>query len=118
MTRTRWPSLTPCVTCPWRRSSTVGGADIPGFDIDMMRALEGCVGEDDGFRTIMACHGSAPGEERPCVGYLFRHGWSNLLVRIHSADGNIPMHELMDACQDLDLWPDFHTMLAAYEAAQ
>lgn len=107
----------PCKTCPWRRSSTVGGFDIPGFDIDKMRGLRSTVGEGDAFRVIMACHYTPEGQEAACVGYLARHGWSNLAVRLAVFDGRVDLAAIEDACAELDLWPDFWTMLDAYEEA-
>jgi uncharacterized protein DUF6283 len=115
-----WP-LVPCPTCPWRRTSTVGGSDIPGFQLDMMRGLACTVGEGDDFRRVVACHYSPdppqPGM-RPCAGYLARHGYSNLYVRLMAAQGEVDLAGTAEACEDLDLWPDFATMLAAYEEAQ
>lgn len=113
----RWPTTTPCSTCPWRRSSTVGGADIPGFDLDLMRRLAACVGPGDDFRTVMACHGSTCGDDRPCVGYLAQEGYSNLAVRVMAMQGKVDLHAVVEACEGLDLWPSFAEMLAAYEAA-
>lgn len=110
-------SAVPCPTCPWRRSSTVGGADIPAFDIDLMRGLRNTVGEGDAFRPIMACHYSPCGSETPCLGYVAQVGWSNLALRIMAIDGKIDVAEVVDACADLDLWPSFAEMLAAYEVA-
>lgn len=107
----------PCPTCPWRKSSTVGGFDIPGFDLDKMRGLLACVGDRDEFRTIMACHYSPCGEETACVGYLAQEGWSNLAVRVAAINGRYDMRAIWDACDELDLWPSFVEMLAAYEEA-
>jgi hypothetical protein len=112
-----YPAVVPCPTCPWRRSSTVGGGEIPGFSLAKMQNLTCTVGAGDAFRPIMACHGSPEGGERPCVGYLARHGYSNLAVRWSAAEGRVDLPAIADACADLDLWPDFHTMLTAYEAA-
>lgn len=108
----------PCPTCPWRRSSTVGGADIPGFDIAMMRGLSNTVGEGDAFRPIMACHGSACGAERACAGYVAVEGWSNLAIRVAAIQGRLDLAGIEEACEGLDLWPSFHEMLTAYEEAQ
>lgn len=108
---------TPCSTCPWRKTSTVGGAEIPGFNIDMMRRLSNTVGEGDALRPIMACHGSEIGEETACVGYLAVEGWSNISVRLLAARNVIDLHAVEDACKNLDLWPSFHEMLTAYEDA-
>jgi hypothetical protein len=110
-------STTPCVTCPWRKTSTVGGADIPRFDIDLMRGLSNTVGPDDAFRPMMACHYSACGDETPCVGYVAIEGWRNLAVRVRAMRGDLDIGAIIDACEDLDLWPSFGEMLRAYEAA-
>jgi hypothetical protein len=110
-------STVPCATCPWRRTSTVGGADIPGFDLDLMRGLACTVGDGDDFRQVMACHYSPDTAMTTCVGYAAQHGYSNLNVRIMAANGDLDLPAIADACADLDLWPDFDTMLAAYEAA-
>lgn len=107
----------PCATCPWRTAS-VGGSAIPGFSIEQARALRKTVGDEDGFRPIMACHGSCETEPRYCVGYIAQEGYSNLSVRLGAADGSIPIKEIWDACEDLDLYPDFNSMLSALEEAE
>jgi hypothetical protein len=101
----------PCVTCPWRKSSTIGGGDIPGFSIEKMRNLACTVGPGDDFRRIMACHGSPEGEEELCIGYAVVEGYSNLNVRLMRLD----WHALDDAAAELELWSSFGEMLAAYE---
>jgi len=110
-------SNVPCPSCPWRKTSTVGGADIPGFDLDLMRGLRSTVGRGDDFRTVMACHGSTCGADTPCVGYLAQEGWSNLHVRMMAINGRVDLLAIADACEDLDLWRSFDEMLAAYEDA-
>ncbi len=107
----------PCTTCPWRKTSTVGGDDIPRFDLDRMRGLLGTVGENDAFRPIMACHHSPDGDEFACAGYLAVEGMSNLNVRVLAAVGSIDMLAVYEAADGLDLWGDFESMLAAYERA-
>jgi Family of unknown function (DUF6283) len=107
----------PCPTCPWRRSSAVGGADIPGFSIDLMRGLENTVGDEDAFRPMMACHYSLDGGEKICVGYVAREGWTNLAVRLAAIRGELNVDAIDRECADLDLWPSFGEMLAAYEEA-
>lgn len=107
----------PCNTCPWRRSSTIGGGDIPNFDLDLMRNLRNTVGGGDEFRPVMACHGSTCGADTPCVGYVYVEGWSNLQVRMMAIRARIDLPAIDEACAELDLWPSFGEMLAAYEAA-
>ena len=107
----------PCPTCPWRRSSTVGGADIPRFSIDKMRALANTVGDGDDFRPVMACHYSPCGAETPCIGYVHVEGYSNLNVRLMIIRGELDLRAIDEACEPLDLWPSFDEMLDAYEEA-
>lgn len=115
----RWAAHRPCPSCPWWLTSDPTGARIPNFSMDKMRNLANTVGDHDDFRRIMACHGSGEGSDFPCVGYLIRHGWSNLAVRLAVMDGRLPnLLELTDGDWDADLFPDFHAMLAAYEEAQ
>lgn len=85
-----------------------------------MRNLSTTVGDEDDFRPIMACHYSGEeGTEVPCVGYVVRDGGSNLSVRVMAIEhrGDIDWATVQEASDRLDLWPDFATMLAAYEAA-
>lgn len=110
-------NTTPCATCPWRKSSTVGGADIPGFNIDMMRKLSNTVGEGDAFRPIMACHYSPVGQEQACVGYIAVEGMSNISVRLFACRGEIPLRKIEDDCAGIEMWESFDAMLAAYERA-
>jgi hypothetical protein len=112
----------PCATCPWRRSSTLGGYDIPGFGLDLMRGLSCTVSprgrREDAFRVIMACHGSPEGGEDFCRGYLAREGWSNLSVRMHVFRGDLNLDAVDRACAGIDLWDNFYEMLDAYEEAR
>lgn len=107
----------PCVTCPWRKSSTAGGADIPGFNLELMRGLRVTVGHGDAFRPIMACHYSPCGEEKVCVGYVAKEGWRNLAVRMLALRGELDIGAVVDICAELDLWNSFEEMLEAYEEA-
>ena len=49
--------------------------------------------------------------------FLAQEGWSNLSIRMMVIRGDLDMAAIMDACADLELWPDFDTMLEAYEEA-
>lgn len=106
---------TPCPSCPWRRSNPPGGSNIPGFSLDLMRGLSCTVGPGDDFRQVMACHGSPEHRMVPCAGYVARHGYANLNVRMMAAVGQVDLVAIVDACEGLDLWPSFDVMLAAYE---
>lgn len=110
----------PCPTCPWRKSSAVGGGDIQGFEIEKMRNLTNTVppkgSNQDGFYTVMACHHSEPGKEYACAGYLARHGEQNIEVRLLNAMGEINLQKVMDNCEGIELYDTFHEMLEDYEA--
>ena len=97
----------------------MGGYDIPGFGLELMRGLSNTVSRpgrrEDAFRPIMACHGSPEGADQICRGYVYVEGWTNLSVRIMAMRGEIDMHAIEHACADIELWDDFHEMLDAYE---
>lgn len=79
-----------CTTCPWRKDSTPGGVDIPGFGSAMARNLTCTTGPEDGFYRIMACHGSKEGADFPCQGYLASDdSRRNLNVRLGMVNGFI-----------------------------
>lgn len=107
----------PCKTCPWRKSSTVGGTDIPNFNLELMRGLSNTVGRGDAFRTVMACHYSPCGEESACVGYVAVEGYQNLSVRMLAIRGELDIGAIQDECAELELWESFDEMLTAYEEA-
>jgi hypothetical protein len=65
----------------------------------------------------MACHYSACGDERACIGYVAQEGYRNLNVRLMVHRGELNMRAIDDACAELDLWPSFEQMLRAYERA-
>lgn len=111
----------PCANCPWRKTSTLGGADIKGFNIELMRKLTSTVpprGSDaDGFYSIFACHHSEKGSDKACAGYIARHGQQNINVRILAAQDKIPLAAIIEESDNIDLFNDFHAMLDAYEDA-
>lgn len=107
----------PCSTCPWRKSSAVGGRDIPRFSIELMRRLRNTVGRGDAFRHVMACHHSKVGKEITCRGYVAVEGYHNLNVRMLAAAGKVNVLAIDEACKSIDLWPSFAEMLDAYETA-
>lgn len=107
----------PCCTCPWRKSSTIGGADIPNFNLEMMRGLSNTVGNGDAFRPIMACHYSACGAESACIGYVAVEGSENISVRLMAIKGELDLSGIAKECEELDLWESFAEMLEAYEIA-
>jgi hypothetical protein len=82
-----------------------------------MRNLANTVGDEDAFRPIMACHYSDDGTEKPCLGYVAVHGWSNLSVRLMVAYKKLDIRAVEESCATIELWPSFGEMLAAYEEA-
>jgi hypothetical protein len=112
----------PCPTCPWLKSSKVGGDDIRDFSIQQMRDLSITVPErgsdSDGFFNIMACHHSKEGEEYACAGYMAVHGLQNINVRIMALTGDVDLPKVLGNCEGLDLYDNFYTMLDDYENAQ
>lgn len=81
-----------CEHCPWRRDADP--RQIPGgYDEEPHRGLAATIDQGvesiihagrDGLR-MMACHESAVGAERPCVGWLAHQlgVGNNLALRIH-----------------------------------
>lgn len=106
----------PCATCPFRRGSTAGA--IPQFRIELARKLlVDCCGPDDGFRAIMACHGSTDEHTTPCVGYLASDdGYANLRVRILAMDDAVDLPAVVRDCAGLDLYLRYADALANLEA--
>lgn len=91
----------PCPSCPWRVDQ---GADvIPGFSLELAEGLRGtCSGEWGA--PVMACHGSRPGEEFACAGWLVAHGRDSLVVRFMVIEGRLDV-EALDAGPG---WPVLH----------
>lgn len=110
----------PCKTCPWRRSSKVGGEDIPRFDISLMRGLASTVpprgSDEDGFYQIMACHGSSERNRKSCIGYVAAVGYSNIHVRLLASRGELDLPAIDAETKNIELYKDFYTMLDDYEA--
>jgi len=112
-------SLLPCSTCPWRVDQRA--SSIPGYVHAKACRLINTVGEGDGFRKIMACHGSTEDEPRVCNGYLARAGWTNLNVRILASKGKLPSpNEVIRACEEhgVELHDDYPAVLAKLETTQ
>ncbi|MFL6141698.1 MAG: DUF6283 family protein [Labedaea sp.] len=105
-------TLLPCASCPWRvhRDSST----IPGYNHANAINLLSTIGDDDGLRPIMACHGSTDDDMRACKGYLAREGWRNINVRILLVMGQIANPSaVLKACEGrgVELEPDYHAVL-------
>lgn len=109
----------PCKTCPWRKSSKVGGESIPHFDMELMRALTNTVpprgSGNDGFFSVMACHSFKVQDSVPCKGYVASVGSLNINVRLMSAKGQLDFFAIVKESADIELYQDFYTMLDDYE---
>lgn len=105
--------LAPCSSCPWRRGATPDR--IPAFDEEKATcSLPACVGDEDAFRPIMACHLSTDGDDRPCIGYLAgEESYGNLMARLHVARTGIDWARLWELHDDWDLYDTFDEMMAA-----
>lgn len=114
---TKLSNLKPCKACPWLRSSSAGGSDIPNFSLELMRDLSSTCGEEDGFRKIMACHDSKEDKPFGCAGYMAVQGHKNINVRLLAAQGEIPLRKIYEATDGLDFYESFDEMLADYERA-
>lgn len=97
----------PCATCPWRKGSDVNL--IPGFSMELARSLlETTCGDEDDWRSVMACHGSTEEDNRPCIGYVQSDdGWRNLAVRMSAITNRIDLAGIRDDCADLDLYDTY-----------
>lgn len=109
-------SLLPCATCPFRVEQTA--AVIPRYSHGKACNLMNTVGDGDGFRPIMACHGSTENNNRACNGYLARHGESNINVRLMVAMGRMASpRDVQDACEaaGIELHANYPEVLAKLE---
>lgn len=107
----------PCPTCPWRKSSATGGGEIPNFSIELMRKLANTIapqGSDITWpRKIFACHSSKTGREYACAGYVAQEGARNVNLMLLGID----VDQIKENCAGIDLYENFHQMLADYEQA-
>jgi hypothetical protein len=108
----------PCKSCPWRVDADV--STIPGYNQEKAVGLlkTASAGQGDGFRPIMACHGSPETKPHACKGYLAREGWANLNVRVLLAKGQIENPSVvLRACEThgVPLEPDYPAVLRKLE---
>ncbi|WP_318515693.1 DUF6283 family protein [Photobacterium leiognathi] len=113
---------TPCKQCPWKKSSKVGGSDIPNFDIELMRNLVNTcppanvdISQRDDFRKLFACHESPEGKEKVCAGYVARDGQFNLNLRLLAAMSKTNVLAIVENAEKHELYDNFHDMLTDYE---
>lgn len=106
-------SLLPCGSCPWRidQNAAAVARVRPRLKARQFRTM---VGEEDGFRPIMQCHGSPDENPRACAGYVAREGRRNINVRILIATGRIASPVAVDAACDvagIELHGDYRAVL-------
>lgn len=111
----------PCPTCPWRKDADPTGANIPGFSLAMMQGLASTVpprgSDEDGLYGVMACHHSPNDNRYACAGYIARHGWQNINVRLMVAHKQIDLRKVIARSEGIELYETFWEMLDATEAA-
>jgi hypothetical protein len=82
-----------CEKCPWKKG--VDPFDIPnGYDPKLHRSLKDTIATDTrivGGVTMMACHETKRGKERPCVGWLVNQlgPGNNITLRMAAACGRV-----------------------------
>jgi hypothetical protein len=109
--------ITPCRSCPFRRSVTP--ADIPGGGVDRYRASLAAGEGSLGF--VMACHLSSDEDPLPCAGWVVvvgrpvahSNGEGAIPMRIALMRGEVDVHDY-DA-GGADLFDSMEEMLDAQE---
>lgn len=92
---------TPCVSCPFRVERHA--KDIPNFKLALAEALiSSTTGELNA--PVFACHLSRVGREIVCRGWLVRHGWDSIAVRLMLARGSLRPEDLEVGAD----WPELH----------
>lgn len=106
------PRQRQCEKCPWKVSTDP--YDIPnGYDPEKHKRLKNTIAPSDGVEQlrmlvdsnepmrIMACHESALGRERPCVGWLHNQlgAGNNLLLRLKVSRREINGDYMLDGEQ-------------------
>lgn len=96
----------PCRSCPWRVDAEAG--DIPNFSLELAEGLACTSGETSIGQPMFACHQSTDVVHVVCVGWLARHGWDNLTVRINLMnETGIVTREQLDPPPEE--WGEIHT---------
>ena len=86
-----------CKKCPWRKD--VDPNDIPGgYCVERHKALKNTIAEPASMHRamrgglhMMACHETPPGDEKPCVGWLWHQlgVGNNIALRMRVMAGQI-----------------------------
>jgi hypothetical protein len=91
----------PCKSCPWRVDQDA--SDIPNFSLELAEGLaRTCDGQFGSPQ--MACHQSRDGDEFVCAGWLARHGYDSIAVRLQLIAGKLSP----EALEPSDDWPELH----------
>mgnify|MGYP001571330848 CR=1 FL=1 len=105
--------ITPCPTCPWRKSTRT--ADIPGGGLDRERSartlgdLEVVDGRVVSGLTVMKCHC----RETACAGFVVQVGFDLIGLRLACRVGVLSVDDYSSG--GADLWPTFDAMLRHHE---
>jgi hypothetical protein len=91
----------PCKSCPFRVDQHA--PDIPCFSLELAEGLVNTLSDKFGA-PIMACHQSKDGTDTPCRGWLVRHGWDSIAIRLRMLRGMTAPDELEIG----DNWPELH----------
>lgn len=97
----------PCPTCPWRVGQHAD--EIPGFRLDMAEQLVHTTRTSLGA-PVFACHQSEPEQQVVCVGWLWRYGWDNIVIRLRLARGMMRPEEL-ESDPSIELHETFHEVI-------
>lgn len=98
-----------CEHCPWKKSTNP--FDIPhGYSEELHESLEDTIaieGDLTGNGKMMACHEHPPGEEAPCIGWVFHQlgPGNNIPLRLMALEGHFDHVE----------WPDHETQHERFE---
>lgn len=104
----------PCPGCPWRVAQTPDV--IPGYDLELAEGLVETT-RTDLAAPQMACHHSRVGEEIVCRGWLVRHGWDSIAVRLRLMSGDLSPSDLEPGADWPELHVDFAEMIAKLRSA-
>lgn len=102
-----------CETCPWKQGHDL--SQIPNYDPEQHLNLKRTIAPsddpaaqlaDEGVMRVMACHHSAIGERRMCIGWL----WHQITI-----GNNIPMRVRMSFCTNAEKLETFGPQVESFE---
>jgi hypothetical protein len=102
------PVRKPCKTCPWRLDQDATA--IPGFSLELAEGLRRTTESELGAPQF-ACHQSTPDQEVVCAGWLARHGWDSIAVRLGLMNGKYHAEQLEPGEDWPELEPNFDAVI-------